>query len=73
MKKKGGKSRNDIECFKCHKMEHFASQCGKNKRGQDNKKNDESRDCAFIAEEKIPEWEKPSTTQVKALLEQDKS
>ncbi|XP_033218176.1 uncharacterized protein LOC117173644 [Belonocnema kinseyi] len=71
--KKGGKSRNDIECFECHKMGHLASQCEKNKRGPDDNTNDESRDCAFIAERKTTGWEKPSTAQVKALLERDES
>lgn len=47
-KGKPRKSKKDIKCYRCHKTGHFARECSNKQGGKDD--DDQSRDCAFIAE-----------------------
>lgn len=46
LKNKKEKSKRNIECYKCHALEHYAREC--KKRGKNNRNNDQSRDCVFV-------------------------
>lgn len=60
--KKVSKSKKDIQCYKCHKMGHFAYECRNKKRDKNEQRDDQSEDHAFVAEAKQGEKHVPSAS-----------
>lgn len=65
---KARKTNKDIECYKCHGMGHFARECPTKGQGKGNRQPTETRDCAFVAEDKRSERH-ATNNQVRELLE----